>query len=217
MVHAARQTLVATWGAIARLGTDVENSDDARSIAASNRFYTLAVVGTIPWLVVLAAVGGATPAPVATYAAMVLTWVAGLFLNKLGMHVLGGVLALIAPLLVYAYLTDVYSRAAAFQLHLLAIPALSFAVFSARLWALRLGFGVLSAAVLLAIYLVPAFEDATAEVSHATIHSLAVGNIFSVLMVLYAIAAFNSFFFHRERSKNELCSRRRTWLRRPIP
>lgn len=204
MVHAARAWLLATWGSLARLGTDVPNSDDARSIAASNRFYILAAIANLPWLVVLAVVGGATPAPVATQAAMVLTWIAGLWLNKIGMHVLGGILALVAPLMAYTYLTDVYSRAAAFQLHLLALPALSFAVFAARLWTLRLAIGLLGTAVLLAIYLVPAFEEATAAVSTGTIHALAVGNVLSVLVVLYAIAAFNSFFFQRERSKNEL-------------
>lgn len=204
MVHAAREWLTVTWGALARLGTEGSDSDEARSIAASNRFYVLAVIANVPWLIVLAAIGGPTPAPVATHLAMVLAWVAGIWLNKLNLHVLGAVLALVAPLMQYAYLTDVYSRAAAFQLHLLAVPALSFALFSARLWVLRLGVGLLGGAVLLAIYLVPAFGEPIASVSASTIHSLAAGNVLSVLAALYAIAAFNSFFFQRERSKNSV-------------
>lgn len=204
MVVRARAWLHATWDVVARLGTDVPHHDVARAVAASNRFYVLAVLANLPWIVVLGVVGGATPAPVATHTAMVLTWAAGLWLNKLHMHMLGGVLALLAPLLEYAYLTDVYSRSAAFQLHLLAIPALSFALFPARNWALRLGVGLVGAAVMVSIYLVPNFEVPNANVSEAMIHGLAVGNVMSTLALLYSIAAFNSYFYQRERNRNEL-------------
>ena len=51
MVHAAREWLTVTWGALARLGTEGSDSDEARSIAASNRFYVLAVIANVPCFV----------------------------------------------------------------------------------------------------------------------------------------------------------------------
>lgn len=204
MANSARVWLRATWVAASRLGTDTARADDARAIAAANRFYILAIASNLPWLIVLAVIGGPTPAPVATHAAMMLTWGAGLWLNRLGMSLLASLLALLAPLMQYAYLTDVYSRPAAFQLHLLAVPALSFAIFPARRWAMRLGIGVLGAAVLFAIYLVPSFEEPNTGLSSATIHWLAVFNVVSTLGLLYTIAAFNSYFYQRERNRNEV-------------
>jgi diguanylate cyclase (GGDEF)-like protein len=204
MVERARAWLSATWADVARLGTDVPNADDARAIAASNRFYALAILANLPWLIVLGVLGGPPPAPVATHLAMVLTWVAGLWLNKLRMPMVGSVLALLAPLMQYAYLTDVYSRGAAFQLHLLAMPALSFALFPARRWALRLGIGMLGGIVLFAIYLVPTFGEANEVLSERTVHTLAIFNVVSTLGLLYTIAAFNAYFYQRERKRNEL-------------
>jgi diguanylate cyclase (GGDEF)-like protein len=203
MAVGAREKLGEAWVYLTRLGTEMGPSEDSRAIAASNRFYLLAIVANIPWLIVLAIVGGPTPAPVATHAAMMLTWVGGLWLNRLNMHLLGGVLALLTPLMQYAYLTDVYSRAAGFQLHLLAVPALSFAFFPARRWALRLGIGLLGGATLLAIYLVPAFAVPAPGISLSTVRLLAIGNVISTLVLLYSIAAFNNFFYQRERHRNE--------------
>lgn len=204
MVIRARAWLHATWFAVARLGTDTARAEDARAIASANRFYVLAITANLPWLVVLAVVGGPTPAPVATHTVMLLTWAAGLWLNKLRMPLLGSVLGMLAPLMQYTYLTDVYSRGSAFQLHLLAMPALSFALFPARRWGLRLGVGLLGAAVLFAVYLLPTFETPNFEVASGTLHTLAVLNVVSTLGLLYTIAAFNSFFYQRERSRNEL-------------
>ena len=133
-----RERIFAAWNALTRLGTDVAQPDDSRAIAAANRFFLLAACANLPWLVVLAILGGATPAPVATHLILVLTWIAGLWLNRLGMPLLASLLGLLAPLLAYTYLTEVYSRGSAFQLQLLAIPALSFALLPARRWALRL-------------------------------------------------------------------------------
>jgi diguanylate cyclase (GGDEF)-like protein len=203
MVMRARAWLHATWFVVARLGTDTARAEDARAIASANRFYVLAITANLPWLVVLAIVGGPTPAPVATHTIMLVTWGAGLWLNKLRMPLLASVLAMLAPLMQYTYLTDVYSRGSAFQLHLLAMPALSFALFPARRWGLRLGVVLLGAAVLFAVYLFPTFDNPNFAVSSGTIHVLAVLNVVSTLGLLYTIAAFNSFFYQRERSRNE--------------
>ena len=192
------------WTSLSRLGTEGLALEDARAVASANRFYILAVLANIPWLVVLAVVGGGTPAPVATHLALVITWAAGLWLNKLRMPLLASVLALMAPLMEYAYLADTYSRAAAFQLHLLAVPALSFTLFPARRWALRFGFGLLTAGVLLCVYIVPSFGTAASGINEDTVHLLAVGNVVSVLGLLYTIAAFNNFYYQRERSRNTM-------------
>ena len=204
MEKRARAWFHVTWLTLARLGTDTARADDARAIAAANRFYVLAIAANLPWLVVLAVIGGPTPAPVATHTMMLITWAAGLWLNKLRMPLLSSVLGLLAPLMQYTYLTDVYSRQAAFQLHLLAIPALSFALFPARRWGMRLGIGLLGAAVLFSVYLFPAFEVPNFEIHSGTIHALAICNVVSTLGLLYTIAAFNSFFYQRERNRNEL-------------
>ncbi|MGC4175931.1 MAG: GGDEF domain-containing protein [Demequina sp.] len=193
-----------TWAQLARLGTDTPRADDARAVASANRVYALAIVANLPWLVVLPIIGGPTPAPVVTHFVMMLTWAAGLWLNRLRMPLLASVLALLAPLMQYAYLTDVYSRGAAFQLHLLAVPALSFAMFPARRWGIRLGIGLIGAATLFAIYVVPTFDEPYAEIPTRTIHALAIANVVSVLGLLYTIAAFNSFFYQRERKRNEV-------------
>ena len=150
----------------------------------------------------LAILGGATPAPVATHVMLVLTWGAGLWLNRLGMPLLASLLGLLAPIMEYAYLTGVYSRGAAFQLQLLAIPALSFALLPARRWAVRLAIGLLGVAVLIAIYVMPTFETPSADISVATVHMLAVLNVVSTLALLYTIAAFNNYYFQRERNRN---------------
>ena len=198
----ARTWVLTTWTTLSRLGTDVEQADDSRAIASANRFFILAIGANLPWLVVLGTLGGATPAPVATHLVLVLVWVAGLWLNRLGMPLVASLLGLLAPIMEYAYLTSVYSRGAAFQLQLLAIPALSFAMLPARRWALRLAIGVLGAVVLLATYELPAFATPTAPVSVDTVHMLAVLNVVSTLALLYTIAAFNNYFFQRERARN---------------
>ncbi|WP_428099143.1 diguanylate cyclase domain-containing protein [Demequina sp.] len=204
MVTRAHVWLRTTWAQLARLGTDTPRADDARAVASANRVYALAIVANLPWLVVLPIIGGPTPAPVVTHFVMMLTWAAGLWLNRLRMPLLASVLALLAPLMQYAYLTDVYSRGAAFQLHLLAVPALSFAMFPARRWGIRLGIGLIGAATLFAIYVVPTFDEPYAEIPTRTIHALAIANVVSVLGLLYTIAAFNSFFYQRERKRNEV-------------
>jgi len=204
LLERARLWLTATWDTLARLGVDSVPSEDARAVAAANRFYVLAVLANLPWLVVLGVIGGPTPAPVATHAVMVLTWAAGLWLNRLGMQLLGSVLALLAPLLQYAYLADVYSRSAAFQLHLLAIPALSFALIPTRQWALRVGVGLVGVVVLGSIYIAPVFQHPSSGINQATVQGLAVGNVVSTLVLLYAIAAFNSYYFQRERQRNDV-------------
>ena len=198
----ARTWVLTTWTTLSRLGTDVEQADDSRAIASANRFFILAIGANLPWLVVLGMLGGATPAPFATHLVLVLVWVAGLWLNRLGMPLVASLLGLLAPIMEYAYLTSVYSRGAAFQLQLLAIPALSFAMLPARRWALRLAIGVLGAVVLLATYELPAFATPTAPVSVDTVHMLAVLNVVSTLALLYTIAAFNNYFFQRERARN---------------
>jgi len=204
MAISARARLRSTWLTASRLGTETARADDARAIASANRFYILAIAANLPWLVVLAVIGGPTPAPVATHAAMMLAWGAGLWLNRLNMALLGSMLALLAPIMQYTYLTDTYSRGAAFQLHLLAIPALTFALFPARRWGMRIGIGALGAAVLFAIYLAPAFEVPNTALDSSTVHWLAVFNVVSTLGLLYTIAAFNSYFYQRERHRNEV-------------
>ena len=200
----ARAWVLTTWTSLSRLGTDVAQPDDSRAIGGANRFFILAVCANLPWLVVLGILGGPTPAPVATHLALVLTWVAGLWLNRLGMPLLASVLGLLAPIMEYTYLADVYSRAAAFQLHLLAVPALTFAMLPARRWAVRLGIGVAGAAVLFAIYELPAFGTSSAEVTPSMVRTLAIFNVISVLGLLYTIAAFNNYYYQRERSRNAI-------------
>jgi len=204
MLRRSRAWLQATWSALTRLGVDGASDDDVRAIAASNRVFILAVLANLPWLVVLGMLGGAAPAPIATHSILVVTWAAGLWLNKLRMSLLASLLGLLAPIMEYAYLTDVYSRSAAFHLHLLAIPALSFAMLPARRWAIRLGVGVLGAAVLLAVAIFPSFETPRDALPAHTLHTLAVLNVVSVLGLLYTIAAFNSYYYRRERRRNAL-------------
>lgn len=198
----ARAWVLTTWTTLSRLGTDVPLADDSRAIGGANRFFILAVVANLPWLIVLGILGGPAPAPVATHAALVLVWAAGLWFNRLGMPLLASVLGLLAPIMQYAYLTDVYSRGAAFQLHLLAIPALSFAMLPARRWPVRLAIGLLGAGVMFAIYELPNFGTASADVTPADVHMLAVLNVVSVLGLLYTIAAFNNYYYQRERGRN---------------
>ena len=202
MYMRARGLVLTTWTRLSRLGVDVAEPDDSRAIAGANRFFILAVVANLPWLVVLAILGGATPAPVATHLMLVLVWGAGLWLNRLGLPLLASLLGLLAPIMEYAYLTGVYSRGAAFQLQLLAIPALSFSLLPARRWAVRLAIGLLGVAVLIAIYVMPTFETPTADISADTVHMLAVLNVISTLTLLYTIAAFNNYYFQRERNRN---------------
>jgi len=197
-----RAWLQVTWGTVSRLGVDGVGDDESRAIAASNRVFILAVAANIPWLVVLGVLGGPAPAPIATHAVLVATWAAGLWLNALRMPLLASLLGLLAPLMEYAYLTEVYSRSAAFHLHLLAIPALTFAMLPARRWAVRLSVGVLGAGVLLAIALLPTFETPRDPLSSQTLHLLAVLNVVSVLGLLYTIAAFNNYYYQRERGRN---------------
>ena len=198
----ARGWGLTTWTTLSRLGVDVPEPDDSRAIAGANRFFILAVAANLPWLIVLAILGGATPAPVATHAMLVLVWGAGLWLNRLGLPLLASLLGLLAPIMEYAYLTGVYSRGAAFQLQLLAIPALSFSLLPARRWAVRLAIALLGAAVLVAIYLMPTFGTPSADISVDTVHVLAVLNVASTLALLYTIAAFNNYYFQRERGRN---------------
>src|SRR5690606_9630569 len=106
------------WSTLSRVGRDPNPTEEARAVAAGSRFSILSVAASLPWVIGLAVIGGPEPAPAATHAVMVLAWAAGLWFNRLGMSLLAATLALIAPLMQYAYLTDVYSRGAAFHLNL---------------------------------------------------------------------------------------------------
>lgn len=192
------------WSTLSRVGVDPHPTEEARAVAAGNRFYILAVAASLPWVIVLAVIGGPEPAPAASHAVMVLAWAAGLWFNRLGMSLLAATLALIAPLMQYAYLTDVYSRGAAFHLHLLAIPALCFALFPSRRWALRLSIGILAAAVLVAVFVLPTFDSPRDGYAIENVRLLASFNVVSVLVLLYTIAAFNNFYYQRERTRNAI-------------
>jgi diguanylate cyclase (GGDEF)-like protein len=196
--------MLSTWTTLSRLGTDVALPEDSRAISASNHFFILAILANIPWLVLLGILGGPTPAPFTTHLALVMTWAAGLWLNRLGMALLASLLGLLAPIMEFTYLASIYTRAGAFQLQLLAIPALAFALLPARRWALRFGVILVGAVVLGAIYVVPSFGVLSADVSRGTVHVLAALNVISTLALLYTIAAFNSYYFQRERARNTL-------------
>ena len=197
-----RAYLTALWSSLSRLGVDPTPTEEARAVAAGNRFYILAVLASIPWIVVLAILGGPEPAPAVTHSVMTLAWAAGLWFNRLGMSVLAATLALVAPLMQYAYLTDVYSRGAAFHLHLLAIPALCFALYPSRRWGLRIAIGLLAAGVLVAIFVMPTFDSPRAGFEVANLRALAAFNVISVLALLFTIGAFNNFYYQRERARN---------------
>ncbi len=200
----ARRGALTTWNTLSRLGTDVGHPDDSRAISASNHFFILAIAANLPWLVVLGVLGGPTPAPLATHLALILTWAAGMWLNRLGMALLASLLGLLAPIMEFGYLASIYTRGAAFQLQLLAIPALAFALLPARRWALRIAVALVGAVVLGAIYVMPSFAVPSADVTGRTIHGLALLNVLSTLALLYTIAAFNSYYFRRERGRNEV-------------
>lgn len=201
MLTSFRARVHYTWTVLTRLGLDDAPPDEARVVPAANQFYVLASIASIPWIVTLAVLGGPTPAPAATHTAMVLAWMAGLVLNRLGMSLLASTLALAAPIFQYVYLADVYSRSAGFHLTLLAMPALAFVMIPSRRWPLRLVFVGSATVALLLVSLAEPFRTAEASVTGATIRGLAVANIVTVVATLTIVAAFNHHYLDRERRR----------------
>jgi len=201
MLSSIRMRAANAWGELTRLGWEAAPPDEARVVPAANQFYVLASILSIPWIVTLAILGGPTPAPAATHAAMVLAWVSGLVFNRIGMSLLASTLALVAPIFQFVYLSDVYSASSGFHLCLLAMPALAFVMIPSRRWVARV---LLIAAAVGAVVLVTVaepFRVASADVSPETIRGLAIANVVTIIGTLTIIAAFNHHYLDRERRR----------------
>lgn len=204
MLTSIRARVWDTWTLLTRLGLDDAPADEARVVPAANQFYVLGSIASIPWIVTLAVLGGPTPAPAATHAAMVLAWVTGLVFNRMGMSLLAATLALTAPIFQYVYLADVYSAAAGFHLSLLAMPALVFVMIPSHRRSLRALLVASAVAALVLVMLAEPFRSVEADVSASTIRGLAVANVVTVVATLTIIAAFNHHYLTRERRRTRL-------------
>lgn len=201
MFDRIRARVAMAWTQVTHLGVDPTKRYEARIVAGANQFYVVASIASIPWIIALAVIGGPTPLPAITHTAMVLTWVGGLALNKLAMPLLASTLAILAPIFEYVYLADVYSQSAAFQLSLVAVPALSFVMIPARRWPIRVGLGIAGAIALVVVYSMESFIEPTGDVSYAVVRGLSIANVLTVLITLTTIAAFNNYYLTRERGR----------------
>ncbi len=196
--------VVRWWRALSAWGGGSGDGARKRTVRGGNHFFAIAVLISLPWVIVLTALAPhATMVPALTHLSMMLVWALCLFLNGHGYTTFASVMSLIAPLAQFLYLTHVFGRDTGFHLNLLAGGAIAFVVFRPTQWTWRLIFVVIGFVSVAWVYADPSFANPAVSVSEPWVRVLVIGNVAQVSLMVYLIAALNSFYFNRERQRNE--------------
>lgn len=191
------------WRAVTTLGRAHVEPAQYRALAGSNRFFFLSAAVSLPWVAVLATFPSPwPPGPAATHVLLLGAWAVCLWLNARGALLLSTLIGLVAPVAQYAFLAHQFGRDAGFQLLLIAVPSLSFAIGVRWRLGLRIGFSVLAGSLLVWVYVGPAFVQPVIATTHGEAHLLALGNILTVLLGFNTLAYFNDKYLRHERERS---------------
>lgn len=193
------------WRAVSAWGDRSGSVGHKRAVRGGNHFFTIASISGIPWVVALfVSPYESTTLPAITHSAMILAWVLCLAMNRIGFSTTASVLSLLAPLAQFTYLTHIFGREAAFHLNLLAIGAFAFVIFLPTQWPWRVLFTLAGFAAGASLYANSALGEPAVDVSETWIRNVAIGNVAQVSLMVYLLAALNSYYFNRERRRNQM-------------
>ncbi|WP_159448744.1 diguanylate cyclase [Demequina sp. NBRC 110053] len=176
----------------------------ARSVMGANRFFLLAALISLPWVPFVAlADPPTTVAPALTHLAMICVWVICIELNRRQLYLSAATGGLLVPIAQFTYLASVFSVDAGFQLPLLTVGALAFVFYAPREWPGAAAMTALATAALVWTYGSRPFEDGSADVTQEQVRTFAIANVGLVVLIVSILAWFNTYFFMRERLRNE--------------
>lgn len=199
-----RAALIRALTAVANSGAAGQDSAQARSVMAANRFYLVSAVIAVPWVVVIAlADPPRSLAPALTHLALLCVWVVCVDLNRRRFAVFSAVLGLGALIVQFAYLSMMFSTQAGFGLPLLSIGALAFALLLPRHWLVASGLTLLSVLTLARTYVGEDYKAPNVDVSEAWMDWAAVGNMVLAVAMVTVLSLFNNQYFVLERERND--------------
>lgn len=192
------------WYRLVSIGVSPVRTVEARAVMGANHYFALSGICSVPWAFVMVthANDQVRPAGIA-HGVMIGVWAVGLLLNKLRLYTPAAVTGLVAPVVQLTYLSLLFSRDAGFHLPLLAMAGVAFVVLVPRLWWWRYAFTGLATAVVVWVHVDDRFATPAAGISEAWLRSAVVANILLTMVMVFVIAWFNSFYFVRERRRND--------------
>jgi diguanylate cyclase (GGDEF)-like protein len=166
----------------------------------TNHFVVLAAGVSVAWTVgFIVAFAPHAWLPAASHAALIAVWAGCLVLNARGHFVVAATVAILAPLVQYLWLAWQFSSAAGFQLAMLSVGGVAFAVLPPRVWWIRIGYALLAfAAAVWSFYGAP-FSTPQLAVSESDIDHALLGNIVAATLLVVLLAAFSDYYLLRER------------------
>jgi len=189
-----------TWDRLSHIGIEGHDRVVARYIMGTNHFVVLAMCVSIAWTVAFCiALPPSQWLPAGSHALLMAVWVGCLVLNRVGRHLAASFIAILAPLVQYVFLAWLFSADAGFQIALIALGGIAFAVLPPRLSWARVGYAVLALTGALVCHLSPAFDAPRLGVNGADIEVALAGNMVAAALLVVLLAAFSDHYLVRER------------------
>lgn len=185
---------------LSHLGIEGHDRVVARYIMGTNHFVMLAMGVSVAWTVgfVIAFAPNAWW-PAASHAALVAVWLGCLLLNARGRFIAAALIAIVAPLAQYLWLAWQFSAAAGFQLAMLSVGGVAFAVLPPRVWWARIGYAALAFVAAVWTFYGAPFAEPELPVSATDIDHALFGNIIAATLLVVLLAAFSDHYLLRER------------------
>jgi diguanylate cyclase (GGDEF)-like protein len=188
------------WERVSHLGIEGHDRVEARYIMGSNHFIALAIVVAATWASAFwIAFASVAWGPALSHTALIGVWWGCLALNARGHFVVSSSIALAAPVIQYTWLAWLFSSAAGFQLVLLTVGAVAFAVLPPRWWALRVFFTVSAFGAAVWTFVGTPFEQPALAVTSGQVQGLLIGNLIATALMVVLSAAFSDYYLMRER------------------
>jgi hypothetical protein len=185
---------------LSHVGIEGHDRVVARYIMGTNHFVVLAIGVSLAWTVgFVVAFAPSAWLPAASHAALIAVWVGCLVLNSRGHFITAALIAILAPLAQYLWLAWQFSAGAGFQLAMISVGGVAFAVLPPRVWWARIGYAALAfAAAVWSFYGAP-FARPEFAVTEADIKTALFGNIVASALLVVLLAAFADYYLLRER------------------
>lgn len=188
------------WERLSHLGVEGHDRVVARYIMGTNHFVVLAMAVSVSWAIGFAiGLADVSFMPAAAHGALLVVWAGCLMLNARGFHIAASLVAILTPLALYTWLAWQFSAAAGFQLCMLSVGGIAFAVLPPRLWHARIGYAVLTAAIAGWAFFGAPFTEPALAVTQTQINGVLFGNIVASSLLVVLLSAFSDFYLLRER------------------
>jgi diguanylate cyclase (GGDEF)-like protein len=188
------------WDRLSHLGIEGHDRVVARYIMGTNHFVMLAIGVSIAWTVGFAVAFAPDEWwPAASHAGLIAVWIGCLVLNARGHFLTAALIAIIAPLAQYLWLAWQFSASAGFQLAMLSVGGVAFAVLPPRVVWARVGYPVLAFAAAVWSFYGEPFHQPELAVTSTDIEGVLFGNILAAALLAVLLAAFSDHYLLRER------------------